>query len=214
MSFAERLIEARKKAGLTQWELAVALGDRYSQSMISNAERGRSSLLLEGAKKAAEVLNVSLDYLTCLSDDPLSERDRLSQTVPTDYVVIHSEAALADMGISNGTVYAPDAGMIPFRRGWMDREGIDDDNAAVFRVSGDSMSPTLEHGDAILVDYGRSVLRENGLFLLQDRHRMMVKRARQSSQWWFISDNPKHASFPLEDHMIVMGEVKWCGRAF
>ena len=61
---------ARRRAGLAQVELAVALGDRYNQPMISMVERSRSSLLLDGAVKAAKELGVSLDYLTGLTDDP------------------------------------------------------------------------------------------------------------------------------------------------
>ena len=72
-----RLAAARKSKGLTQWDLAVALGDRYTQSMISTVERGRSSLLLDGAVKAAQELEVSLDWLVGLADDPtpLSDPD-------------------------------------------------------------------------------------------------------------------------------------------
>ena len=55
---------------MTQTDLAVALGERYSQSMISQVERGRSSLLLDGLVAAANELNVSADYLLGLSDDP------------------------------------------------------------------------------------------------------------------------------------------------
>ncbi len=96
----------------------------------------------------------------------------------------------------------------------MDREHIDDENAAVLRVMEDSMSPTLEGGDAILVDYGRSSLLGDHILVLQDRHRMLVKRAKYCRRWWFLSDNPTHKAFPLEEHMIIFGEVKWCGRAF
>ena len=66
----ERLAASRKRAGLLQVELAVALGERYNQSMISHIENGRSALLLAGAVKAAKELGVSLDYLVGLTDDP------------------------------------------------------------------------------------------------------------------------------------------------
>ena len=66
----ERLAIARKKAGLAQVELAVAMGDRYDQKMVSHVERGRSNLRFEGAVKAARELGVSLDYLAGLTDDP------------------------------------------------------------------------------------------------------------------------------------------------
>ena len=62
--FGQRLADARKRAGLSQVELAVALGDRYSQSVISDVERGRSGLLIDGLTNAARELGVSLDYLT------------------------------------------------------------------------------------------------------------------------------------------------------
>ncbi len=66
----ERLAESRKRRGLLQVDLAVALGDRYDQTMISAVERGRSSLLSDGLANAARALQVSTDYLLGLTDDP------------------------------------------------------------------------------------------------------------------------------------------------
>ena len=66
----ERLAKSRKRAGLAQVDRAVALGDRCDQTVISAVEHNRSSLRLGGAVKAAQTLNVSLDYLTGLTDDP------------------------------------------------------------------------------------------------------------------------------------------------
>ena len=65
----ERLAESRKRRGLLQVDLAVALGDRYDQTMISAVERGRSSLLSDGLANAARALQVSTDYLLGLTDD-------------------------------------------------------------------------------------------------------------------------------------------------
>ena len=67
--FGQRLVEARRRAGLTQTELAVALGERYNAPMISMVENNHRTLLFEGAVKAAQELNVSLDYLAGLTDD-------------------------------------------------------------------------------------------------------------------------------------------------
>ena len=95
----------------------------------------------------------------------------------------------------------------------IDWERIDDESAVVFRVMGDSMLPTLEESDAILEDYGRSTLIDDHIFVLQDRHRMLVKRAKYCRRWCFLSDNPTHKAFPLEEHMIIFGEVKCYGRS-
>ena len=72
----ERLAAARKSRGLTQWDLAVALGDRYSQSGISSVERGLSSMHLDGVMVAAQELRVSVDWLVGLTDDPTPPDER------------------------------------------------------------------------------------------------------------------------------------------
>ena len=65
----ERIRKARIERGLMQIDLAVAMGDRYGSSMISQLESGQRSLRLEGAALAARELGVSLDYLVGLTDD-------------------------------------------------------------------------------------------------------------------------------------------------
>ena len=52
--------------------------------MISNVERNRSNLLLDGAIAAARVLGVSLDYLTGLTDDPTPAPERRSMPDTND----------------------------------------------------------------------------------------------------------------------------------
>ena len=66
----ERLAEARKRAGLLQVDLAVAMGDRYDSGTVSRVEAGKSSLRLEGLVNAAKEIKVSVDYLLGLTDDP------------------------------------------------------------------------------------------------------------------------------------------------
>ena len=72
----QRIAEARKRAGLGQVELAVALGDRYDHSVISRVESGQSGLRIDGLANAAAELNVSADWLLGLTDDPTSAADR------------------------------------------------------------------------------------------------------------------------------------------
>ena len=73
---AERLLESRKRAGLSQHRFAIELGERYDQSMISHIEGGRSGLVRDGLVRAAQVLDVSVDYLLGLTEDPAPVGDR------------------------------------------------------------------------------------------------------------------------------------------
>ena len=59
---------------MTLTDLGVAVGRGYS--LIGHVEAGRKQLSSESWVLAAKELNVSLDYLAGLSNNPLSGRDR------------------------------------------------------------------------------------------------------------------------------------------
>lgn len=61
-----RLQELRRKRGKTQLQIAQVLGTTYQY--YSTYEKGLRDLPLERAKKLAVYYNVSLDYLSGLSD--------------------------------------------------------------------------------------------------------------------------------------------------
>ena len=66
--FAERLKEERRKRKLTQQALADLCG--FTVAQITRYEVGDREPSLKGLFKIAEVLQVSLDYLIGLTDDP------------------------------------------------------------------------------------------------------------------------------------------------
>lgn len=66
MSFGQRLLEARKKAGLSQDELAKKLGTKGPA--VGRYERDEMKPSVEVAAKMAEILEVSLDYLVGQTD--------------------------------------------------------------------------------------------------------------------------------------------------
>ena len=100
-----RLAWARRQAKLSQVDLAVAMGDRYDQTMISHVESGRSGLVADGIACAARALNTSADYLLGLTDDPASARDRAAKSPTVDVVALNRETVLAGNG-SGSTVVA------------------------------------------------------------------------------------------------------------
>ena len=66
--FSERIKECRKKAGLTQEQVAEALEIGYST--YRHYEYGNRMPLVTDAAKMAELFGVSLDYLAGLSEEP------------------------------------------------------------------------------------------------------------------------------------------------
>ena len=68
MKFGERLIQARKNVGLQQNQLAELL--EISPQRLSYWENNKRQPDILMLKKIAKLLNVSLDYLVCMDDDP------------------------------------------------------------------------------------------------------------------------------------------------
>ena len=175
---------------MTQTELAVALGDRYSQSMISQVETGRSSLLLDGLVNAAKELNVSTDYLLGLTDDPnpASEGVRVgSATTLEDYAVdfvrIPREEEVPVPAQGSLTVAAPFG--FAFSRVELEQGNIDPAYARIFQVQGQSMYPEFPDGSLILVDYQSAALRDNGIYAVRIDERLLVRRLRRDEQGGF-----------------------------
>ena len=205
-----RIRAARERAGLTQSELGAALDKTGGQ--IGKVETGRSGLLWAALAEAARALRVSSDWLIGLTDDPTPAEDRVGASCLIDFVPVHGLVTIA--GVTKGTVYTTDSGVIPFRRSWLDQNQMDPKAANVFRVHGDSMAPTLTDGAAILVDYRRNHLREGGIFVFKHGESLLVKRAHFDGGWWFVSDNPEYDPIVLREDAYIFGEVRWTGRAF
>jgi transcriptional regulator with XRE-family HTH domain len=66
MSFGKRLLDARKRKGISQDELAQHLGTKGP--VIGRYERDEMKPSIEVASKMAELLDVSLDYLVGKTD--------------------------------------------------------------------------------------------------------------------------------------------------
>lgn len=71
MSFGTRLLQARKKKGISQEELAKHLGTKGPA--VGRYERDEMKPSVEVAAKMAEILEVSLDYLVGQTDEELDK---------------------------------------------------------------------------------------------------------------------------------------------
>jgi phage repressor protein C with HTH and peptisase S24 domain len=91
---------------------------------------------------------------------------------------------------------------------------------SMIRVTGDSMAPTLEDGDDILVDRGDAAagLRD-GIYVLRMDDGLLVKRLLlqpADARITIVSDNPAYRDLPDCDpaRIAVVGRVVWGGRRF
>ena len=91
-------------------------------------------------------------------------------------------------------------------------------NLSIVRVEGDSMAPTLNAGDDILVDLGDAADRlRDGIYVLRIDDALVVKRLALNPLGRRVtvqSDNPAYSDWPdcRLDEINCIGRVIWSGR--
>lgn len=102
--------------------------------------------------------------------------------------------------------------MISFRRPWVSRVATSAANLVAFFVEGDSMEPTLEDGDLVLIDKGRTQPRTGAIFAVcVGGDLLQIKRLEVIGELVrVIADNKNYpvAELPAEQ-VHVIGQVIW-----
>ena len=106
-----------------------------------------------------------------------------------------------------------------FSKGWLEQlSRAKPDDLSIIRVEGDSMFPTLNDGDDIMVDRSASCRRvSDGIYVLRRNDTLMVKRITVNPSrvsYNVSSDNSAYASWPdcAPGDIDVLGRVVWAGR--
>ena len=224
MILGERLAKVRKQLGVSQANLAAAMGNNYTQSMISNVESGRRGLLAESLVQASSVLGVSVDYLLGLTDNP---RRQLG-------------LELAESDDSYDIVNVPElSGVVPSRKGLdttirttetlprklLLSRGIDPRSCFLVRFQGDSMLNEYPEDCRLLVDRRSLLPVDQKVYLLDTPKGAVVKRVHPwqpgdpvDDNWargggdpiWVVrSDNRVVDAEPLIGQVKIIGEIKW-----
>lgn len=133
-------------------------------------------------------------------------------------VLVPKLAIGASAGAGASVDGEPVEGALAFDPRWLRDLGADPRALSIIRVAGDSMAPTLNDGDDILVDGSDAAGRlRDGIYVLRMDDGLMVKRvARAPGQGRLsvISDNPQYPSWsdlPMTAVRLV-GRVVWTGR--
>lgn len=89
---------------------------------------------------------------------------------------------------------------------------------SIIRVQGDSMFPTLSHGDDIMVDRSAAGTRlHDGIYVLRQDETLMVKRIAVNPVTRRLTISSDNAAYPTwqdcaADSVEVIGRVVWAGR--
>lgn len=197
----------RKKKHWTQEYLAEKLG--CSSVQVGKWEKASDNIEIRTVKRIADVLKVPLSFIT---GEQLIDLDKASDY---EYVFIPQVAGR----ISAGGGLEPDNTIelkMAFRKDWVERKG-DPNDMNIIRVLGDSMEPTLQSGDLVLINHSRNYIDpQGGIYALAIDGQIMLKRVQlvpSKGHARIISDNPQYETevVPLSQ-LVVNGKMIWYGR--
>lgn len=109
------------------------------------------------------------------------------------------------------------AGQVGFDEKWLKKMGCEPSQLSLIRVMGDSMAPTLNDGDDIMVDRGAAnrPLRD-GIYVIRMDDVLMVKRLARgpAGKVSVLSDNAAYPNWSDVDgvEVTIVGRVVWAAR--
>ena len=109
------------------------------------------------------------------------------------------------------------AGKVGFDESWLRKMGLDPARLSLIRVEGDSMEPTLNDGDDIMVDSAAADRAlKKGIYVVRLDGTLVVKRLHpaKGGKLSLLSDNMAFPSLENLDakDVLVIGRVVWVGR--
>ncbi|MCR3911090.1 MULTISPECIES: LexA family transcriptional regulator [Aeromonas] len=139
--------------------------------------------------------------------------------VTDEFTTIPAYQVFASAGHGANITDEPLAEPMAFRTDWLRREGFDPAKMAVIRAKGDSMEPTINDGDVILVRLKNGEAPRDGLYVLRLDGGLFVKRLQfDLGGVRIISDNPLYKSRDLSKaelaELDLVGRVVWAGKKF
>lgn len=224
-AFAERLqwiLKEKFSSNTSEFSRAVGIAiTSLNRWLIGEADPSRSNLI-----KTAKASGVKLEWLATGQ----GQRDETSEETPASKIqeklkdnismIISYEGinVSAGFGSFNEGTTEPD-GEEPYSDELLARLGVKARHCAVFWANGNSMSPTIENGDQMLVDLSKKEIQGNKIYLVQNGESVWVKRVKM--EWdgvELISDNkeeyrPIRISADEAQNLQIIGQVVHIGHS-
>ena len=237
--------EKRAELGLTQEKLAAELGDTVTQGAVSHFMNGRTALSIKAATVFARALKVRVSQisptLASRIEEMASSLDHAGRK-PVDapksaantpfpagedegviddrYAFIPQYDAKAAAGIGHDNPHVEVKSTLAFKRDWLRLKGANPTSLIVIYADGESMWPTIDDHDVLLLDTSKTDPVDGHVFVLAntDKGTIVKRLIKHGSSWIIQSDNPDENKYPdivlpdgeLNEHRII-GRVIWRG---
>lgn len=152
-------------------------------------------------------------------DDVIGINERFKASKELINLPVRSDVT-ASMGYGVEVLDEQQTGTYSFSKKLLKDIGADPNYSDVIFSSGDSMYPTIEGGDCLVVDKSKTDIYDGKIYCVRIQDKLYAKRLQflPPNTVAVISDNPKYKTFEvdlskeLDYDFAVIGEVKWWSR--
>ena len=224
--FAEQLLntieERCRELGLTEVEFSQKVAGH--KTLVSDIRRGRSP----NGERLKEICDaLDLEFYIGLPRDGGNELTAIKSLASTHHGpegtnVVSLPRYDIEASAGHGALAHDDAVVdyLTVSREWLSRYVSGTAQVVVIEARGDSMEPTVRHGDLLLVEMAvdKDIVAAGGVFILSVAGMIMIKRLQimLNSDLRILSDNTAYEAetVPAEerdDKVIIHGRVVWSG---
>lgn len=226
-----KAIYTRKKPelGFTQDKIAADLGEGVSQGAVSHFMNRRTALNIKAASVFAKHLKVPVEEfsprlaseLKNLTDTPATAEDESGGENYDNFAFIPQYTAKAAAGLGHENPHVESVNTLAFKREWLRAKGLNSKHLIAISADGDSMWPTINDHDVLLLDTSKTEPADRQIFVLTSSDKgTIVKRLIKTAMggWIIRSDNDDCDDYAdvmlarseVNEHRII-GKVIWRG---
>lgn len=213
MSIGKRVKAAREEKGLSQQELANAVG--MKQPTLSALETGDANSTSKIASIARE-LGVNAYWLETGNGNKylISEEEAATYQLSRVQIIDEDEDPVDDAvrikriklqikgGITGYEICQVNEEGHPvfLRRQWLKAKNLKPENLIAVHVYGTSMEPKLFDGDTVVIDMSDTEPHDGDVYAVNYEGEAVIKRlTRDAGKWWLDSDNPDKTRFQRKE---------------
>ena len=223
----EKIKTIRKALKLSQIDMAKKLN--VSERTLRDYEKNRFTVNYDFISKLINNFNVNSDWLFKDEGDiftteikGITKADHDKDSIPGGSEDNFANVPLLEMtaGAGSGIIINEERikSLVQFNKYWLSNVlYVSPKNVAAIIVDGDSMSPTINNGDLILVDQSKNQPKD-GVYVISLNDSLLVKRIQclPGYKLEIKSDNPVYETFIVElinePSFKIIGKVVWFGR--
>lgn len=187
---------------------------RLSQMLGKNPSYLQQFVRKGSPRKLEEQDRAMLARFFGISEDQLGKpKENSYESLSVDWIDVPRLAIGASAGPGAEVAGEVAFDTIRFSFRWLRAMGLQPDQLSTIVVSGDSMEPTLRHGDEILVDRKARGMRD-GIHVIRLGDSLLVKRldTGRPGKIVLISDNPAYPAVECAVREVeLIGRVVWKG---